>query len=98
MDFIIKRLMNCLSLIGAFVIVFSIPVNTSKDLWSYLAWQTKDLGYPFIWLYYSLHSYHGFNFIVDTTKLIILIVVPILTINYICFNKITFWHKNKPTL
>ena len=88
----IKRFTNCLSVFSVFVVIFSLVVNLDKDLWYYYSeygvWTS-----PFMTLFYNLHSYHGFNPVVDTLKLVIVLSAPILLINYICFNKITVWHK-----
>ena len=88
----IKRFTNCLSLFAGCVILFSMVVNFNKDLWSHFAWNVHWAS-PFMTLFYNLNSYNGFNPFVDIPKLVMVLFVPILTINYICFNKITVWHK-----
>ena len=86
----IKRFTNCLSLFAGCVILFSIVVNNDKETWyyysAYVTWAS-----PFMWLFYNVQSYE--NYFVDMLKLVMVLFVPILTINYICFNKITVWHK-----
>jgi len=88
----IKRFTNCLSLFASCVILFSIVVNINYELWYHFS-ANVPWAKPFMTLFYSLHSYNGFNPFVDTLKLVVVLFVPILTINYICFNKITVWHK-----
>ena len=86
----LKRFTNCLSLFAICIILFSIVVNSDNKLWYHfsanVAWAS-----PFMTLFYNVQSYN--NFFVDMLKLVMVLFVPILTINYICFNKITVWHK-----
>jgi hypothetical protein len=86
----LKKFANCLTLFGIVVIIFSMVVYFKDDLWKHFAWNVSWAS-QLMALFYNINSYN--SPFADISKLVIVIFAPILVINYICFNKITIWHK-----